>query len=160
MAPYLTPGNILLALVALFTSTGCYLADWNETHIHNPSWPPHAKFHNGQTMSMGLLLGLLTAYYQFRSAHLPFAVPSAKGKATAEEQLAKQQRKMDVDTAAVVASLYWVTQASAAFYPGSSLVDPPNNPWKMSEAPQPMLDTVLLSMTVVGWWLERGRIVA
>lgn len=45
-------GRILLALVAVVTSVGGYIADWNETHVYNPRWPPHAKFHNGQTMSM------------------------------------------------------------------------------------------------------------
>lgn len=46
----ITPGKIVLTAVALFTSTGCYLADWSDTHVFNPRWPPHAKFHNGETM--------------------------------------------------------------------------------------------------------------
>ena len=48
--PAITPGKVLLSLVGLFTSTGCYFADWSDTHVFNPKWPPHAKFHNGQTM--------------------------------------------------------------------------------------------------------------
>jgi hypothetical protein len=40
-------GKVLSSLVAAETAVGPYLADWNETHIYNPAWPPHAKFHNG-----------------------------------------------------------------------------------------------------------------
>jgi hypothetical protein len=54
-SPDITPGKVLLSVVALFTSTGCYLADWSDSHVFNPRWPPHAKFHNGQTMSNSLL---------------------------------------------------------------------------------------------------------
>ncbi|KAL1638638.1 hypothetical protein SLS58_008756 [Diplodia intermedia] len=64
--PLPTPGQALLTLVGLTTSFGCYLADWNDTHIYHPRWLPHAKFHNGQTMSMGLLLGLATLWYTWR----------------------------------------------------------------------------------------------
>jgi hypothetical protein len=46
-------GKALISLVAAETAVGPYLADWNETHICTPTWPPHAKFHNGQTMSLG-----------------------------------------------------------------------------------------------------------
>ena len=28
----------LYTFVALVTSTGCFFADWNETHIYNPLW--------------------------------------------------------------------------------------------------------------------------
>ena len=46
-------GKILISASAVFAGVGPYLADWNETHIYNPTWPPHAKFHNAQTMSLG-----------------------------------------------------------------------------------------------------------
>ncbi|KAH0346437.1 hypothetical protein KCU81_g3835, partial [Aureobasidium melanogenum] len=52
--PTFTLGKSLIALVNLVTLFGPYLADWNKTHIYNPNWPPHARYHNGQTMSLGL----------------------------------------------------------------------------------------------------------
>lgn len=36
-------GRILLTLDALGLLFGSIAADWNETHINNPNWPPHAK---------------------------------------------------------------------------------------------------------------------
>jgi len=54
----------LVVFVALVTAIGGLLADYfipwsGRQHIKNPAWPPHAKFHNGQTILMGLALGVL-----------------------------------------------------------------------------------------------------
>ncbi|ERF75564.1 hypothetical protein EPUS_09441 [Endocarpon pusillum Z07020] len=95
----------LLTIVGLVTCAGAYLADWNETHIYNPRWPPHAKFHNGQTMSMGLALGAATLYYLWR----PLKVEAAKD---------------NLHTVVIFASLYWITQLSAILYPGTMFTDP------------------------------------
>lgn len=36
-------GRALLTLDSIMLLFGAFIADWNETHIHNPNWPPHAK---------------------------------------------------------------------------------------------------------------------
>lgn len=54
---FLTPGRICFSVVALGTSIGAYVADWNETHVKNSRWPPHARFHNGQTIDHGPVSG-------------------------------------------------------------------------------------------------------
>jgi hypothetical protein len=43
-------GKVLITVVALWSTGGSYIFDWNATHIYNPRWPPHAKCHNAQTM--------------------------------------------------------------------------------------------------------------
>ncbi|KAJ5223481.1 hypothetical protein N7468_008023 [Penicillium chermesinum] len=126
----------LLTITSLATSVGCFLADWNETHIYNDRWPPHAKFHNGQTMSMGALLGLITAFYTFRPARSP------------------ELRSHDLDVVAWVGALYWVTQLSAFFYPGSLAVDPEFG----TGAPQLYVCAGALSLLAVGVWLEKGAL--
>ena len=54
----------LLRFVAIFTVVSTFHFDWNVTQIYNPTWPLHAKYHNGQTMMMvflQLLMGTLSA---------------------------------------------------------------------------------------------------
>jgi hypothetical protein len=129
--------RILLTIVGLFTCTSAFLADWNETHIHNPRWPPHAKFHNGQTMSMGLALGMLTLYYLWR----PLMVESAKD---------------NLNIVVTFASLYWVTQLSAILFPGTMFTDP-----EFGDAhPQIYICAVLFALIGVGYSSEKSRIAA
>ncbi|KAH8694040.1 hypothetical protein BGW36DRAFT_214906 [Talaromyces proteolyticus] len=130
-------GRFLIALVGIVTSVGGFLADWNETHVLNPRWPPHARFHNGQTMSMGAVLGLTTLYYLYGPP------------ASSSHPLAQQ--KSALWTASWVASIYWITQLSAILYPGSLAVDP-----EFGEGfPQLWLITGLLSIVAVGTVLEK-----
>jgi hypothetical protein len=95
--------KILVSVVSLVTIFGAFLFDWDQTHIFNPNWPPHARFHNGQTMSMGVCLGVLSLWLLWHS---------------------KKTTRFEFNLAVVVASLYWVTQASAILYPGTAFFDP------------------------------------
>ncbi|TVY56930.1 hypothetical protein LSUE1_G009703, partial [Lachnellula suecica] len=99
-------GRILISLSSIGQILGPFIADFNDTHVTNPRWPPHARFHNGQTMSMGLCLGLITLFYTHR-----------RTKSVNEE-------KESLRTAAVFGSLYWITGLSAILYPGSAGMDP------------------------------------
>lgn len=101
--PPITPTRTLLTACALLTSTAAFLADWSPSHILNPRWPPHAKFHNGQTMSFALILGLLALYYTWRPTSQP---------------------KDSLRTAAIFCSVYYVAGLSAILYPGTLAVDP------------------------------------
>jgi hypothetical protein len=127
-----TPGRLCISLIAGLTTVGAYLADWNESHIYNHRWPAHAKFHNGQTMSMGLALGLSSFYYLYRP----------------------QYNKDSVFTAALLCSMYWITQASAILYPGTAWVDPEFG----TNAPQPRDIPIFLGIVWLGYWLETRRL--
>ncbi|MBL7260134.1 DUF6640 family protein [Paractinoplanes lichenicola] len=125
-------GKVLISISAAGTGIGAYIADWNESHIYNPAWPPHAKFHNAQTMSMGVVLGLIALYYLWKPA----------------------QTRASLATGAVLAGVYGITQLTVVFYPGISSVDPPGeNTW-------PQLFTTLPSLAFVlgGYLLERRRL--
>jgi hypothetical protein len=51
-------GKVLIRSVAVFTVIGGFVADWNRTHLFNPNWTPHAKFHDAMTISLGVCLGV------------------------------------------------------------------------------------------------------
>ena len=125
-------GKVLISLSAAGTLAGSYVADWNETHIHNPAWPPHAKFHNAQTMSMGAALSLTALYHLWKPG----------------------RSRESLDSAAVIAGLYGLTQLSAVLYPGTASVDPPREDnWPQLKYTLPSLGLILL-----GYWTERHRI--
>lgn len=133
--------RIILTVVALATSISPYIADWSDTHVFNPLWKPHAKFHNGQTMSMGLCLGLLVAYYTWRSP------PKTRGFDSQRDHAFKMD---SLWTAAVIGSLYWVTAFSGILYPGALATDP-----EFGEGfPQWPIFAVILSLNWIGYGVE------
>ncbi len=132
------PGRWLVSLVGLLTALGCWLADYSSTHMFNDHWPPHAKFHNAQTILLGTLLGLLTVFYAWR------------------------RRGVGPDNlmaAILLSSLYWITQATAGLLPNTGLTDPeflgPTRlPFGLT-GPQPFLDAAMLSLIAIAYALER-----
>jgi hypothetical protein len=135
-------GRLVLSFAAIFTAVTPYLADWNETHIFNPRWTPHAKFHNAQTMAFAALLGLLALGYTWRR----------RAHGNDRERLV---------TAGLFAGLYWATQGIAHFYPGVAYRDPEFvtsadlHPF-LGMTPQGMIDIVALAVTALGVWLAGG----
>jgi hypothetical protein len=133
-------GRWLISLVALFTLVGPYGADWNETHIYNPRWPPHAKFHNAQTMLLGTCLGLLSLYFLWSK---------------------RWRERGGLAIGTLLAALYWVTQSGSILFPGTALVDPE----LVGRIPlvgglrfnQLAMDAILLVLLGVGYWLEHRR---
>ena len=124
-------------MVGLFTCVGAYIADYSDSHIFNPRWPPHAKFHTGQTMSMALALGVATLYYLWRPV-----------KAEASKE--------NLNIVATFASLYWATQLSAILYPGTRFTDPEFG----DSIFQVYLDAVMFTLIGIGYVFEARRIAA
>jgi hypothetical protein len=100
----LNASGLTISVIAVFTSVSPFLADFNETHVFNPLWPPHAKFHNGQTMTLGLICGIISLYFLwFRKV------------STDIENL-----KMSY----LFAALYFMAMAPVILYPGTAFADP------------------------------------
>ncbi|MFE1959375.1 DUF6640 family protein [Streptomyces sp. NPDC059479] len=139
----ITAGRVLISLAAVTTAVGPYLADWNRTHIYNPAWPPHAKFHNAQTMSTGVALGALTVYN----------IWNPNGNA-----------KHNLKNGAAAASVYWLTQISALAYPGTSAANDCEGgendceDEKKGRFPQSVVALPSLAAVALGYILERRRL--
>lgn len=131
----------LLRLVGLFTIASPFVADWNATHIYNPRWPPHAKFHNGQTMLLGVVLGLGTLWFA--------ASPAATAPA----------RRVQLQAAALLAAAYWLTQGFSGTFPGAAFIDPEFGPLPhVAGLPvQAFIDVVVLSLVGLAYYLGRER---
>ncbi len=100
-------------------------------HLYNPAWPPHAKFHNGQTMLMGIVNGTiaLAVLFAFRPLTLPLFL---------------------VATAA--ASVYWVTMVLAPLFPGTAWFDPEfadSSGRPLGLSPQQLLSYLLCGLLIV-----------
>ncbi|RYP30821.1 hypothetical protein DL768_011184 [Monosporascus sp. mg162] len=99
-------GRLLLTIDAVGLLIGAPIADYGPTHMFNPRWPPHAKFHNGQTINLSILLGLATLYYAWRGAATPLL------------------RREFMKITAFVGSIYWLAGLAAILYPGTMGLDP------------------------------------
>ena len=107
----------LVAFVSAGTGIGAlcvdYLMSTGRQHIRNPRWPPHAKFHNGQTIMMGLIQGVVALVLLF-----------GPGRLTLGRLL----------LAAIISSIYWLALFGARLFPGTAWTDPEFE----AETPKPM----------------------
>jgi len=129
-------GKILITIVAIYSAAGSYAFDWNATHIYNPLWPPHSKFHNAQTMLLGTCIGLVALWILW---------------------ILKGDKMIKLRISAILASLYWLTQAGSLLFPGTALVDPQFAHARQAPA-QLIVDVVMLTFLAIGYPLEVKRL--
>ena len=131
-------GAWIITLVALLTIFGPFLADWNETHIYNPRWTPHAKYHNAQTMAFGPVLGVLALYFLW-------------GRRGGDE-------RSNVSLAILFASLYYATQLLAFLFPGVAAFDPEftaDAPTLLGLPGQLVMDIIIFALLGIAYLLEQ-----
>jgi hypothetical protein len=127
--------RLIFTALGILLPLGSHLADYNETHIFNPRWTPHAKFHGGQTLMFSILLGALSVFFAWRkTTDRPNLVFAASG----------------------FAALYWLTQAGAILYPGTAAFDPEfvtKNSYFLGLAQQNYIEIVYLLFVGLAAWL-------
>lgn len=143
----------MLSFSSFFAVVGPFLADFNETHVLNPRWPPHARFHNGQTMSTGAALGTLGLWYIWS----PILLNSNR---TPLSSLPLQAREAEMDKArsnltiaAWLSSLFFLTGLTGGFYPGAAWIDPEFRDQYLVANPQMYGFIVFVAVAWAGWWL-------
>ena len=125
----------LIAFVAVFNFGGL-VADavvpaTARQHLLNPHWPPHAKFHNAQTMLMGIVSGTLSLVILFGTQSLTLSVFLLSAAITAN---------------------YIVTMALAPLFPRTAWVDPEfisGTPRLLGLAPQQLISYVVCGLVTL-----------
>jgi hypothetical protein len=132
----MTMGRAILSGVAVFTAVGGVLADWNRTHLFNPRWTPHAKFHDGWTILLGASLGASSLYLLWKEQPEP-------------------------GRAALLSALFWSTQAGSFFFPGaagiaSEFPDPSSRPM-LAKVDERITSGLMLVLAGIGYATTRRR---
>lgn len=125
----------IVAFVAVFNFGGV-VADaivpaGAKQHVRNPRWPPHAKFHNWQTMLMGVFSGALSLAILFGARPLTRA---------------------SFLIAAAIAVNYFAAMAVAPFFRGTAWSDPEfaaANGRPLGLAPQQLVSYALCSLVLI-----------
>ncbi|WP_063039065.1 DUF6640 family protein [Nocardia pseudovaccinii] len=144
MTTHWTLPRILVGAVLLNTLIGPLLADLvipdiADLHLHNPAWPPHAKFHDAQYIGMGTLIGaigLVVLWQRTGNLRARFYLAAALGSVT------------------------WLAMFGALLFPGTAAQDPEH----AAEAarvigmdPQLFIALVMLIALAVAIVVERTR---
>ena len=127
--------RLLFTLSAIGLIVGAHVADLSPSHLFNDRWPPHAKFHTGQTLSMSVLFLLLTIFLAWRKT---------------------SDRRGAVLATAGFAATYWITQATAISYPNPGFFDPefvtPHS-FRLGLSAQAYFEIGFLSLITLASWL-------
>lgn len=88
----------LLIGISVLTAVGGYLADLNRTHILNPRWTPHSKFHNALSIISETLLGGAGLYFLLRK---------------------NGNKKDNLKFGTLAPGFFWASMAGAIAFPGA-----------------------------------------
>jgi hypothetical protein len=127
--------RILFCFVSIYLVVGAHVADYSRSHLLDPRWPPHAKFHDGQTLMFSIFLAVLTIFFALSRT---------------------QDKRITLIATTSFAALYWVTQALAIVYPGTAFMDPEfNTPsaYLLGLPAQVVIDVIALCLISVAYYL-------
>jgi hypothetical protein len=130
--------RLMLSGAAIGTIVGTGRADLNRTHVFNPNWPPHARFHGAA--GWGTVTGsqLLALWLIWRP-----------GQQRAEHDLA-------VKTAALLPLIAWAPFFAALATPGTAVEDEPGHLPRIVSVPANLIPAALVpAIAGLGYLLHR-----
>jgi hypothetical protein len=132
-------GKSLLTLVLAGGALTAFLFDWNTTHVFNPVWPPHARYHG---------------------AVLLFFLSGVAGVANWLLWRPSREPRVAVAAAACFSLAYWtpyfyvpVLDPMASYSPPSAGPEP--HIAGIIVHPNLVIMTIFILITAAGWWLAR-----
>ena len=132
-------GKLVLSFVLVVGAVVSTAVDWNTTHLFNPAWHPHARFHDALFLLFLDAMSLVVLWLLWR----PSKEPEVAIKVAA------------LFSAAVWTPFFYIE----ALIPGTSLLAADNVPVLkvagMSFPPNLVIAAVLFLLTVVAYWLAR-----
>ncbi len=131
-------GRTILLTAAAFTAAGGFLFDWNKTHLFNPNWTPHAKFHDAMTIMQAAFLGT-TSFYLLTKQNSP--------------------AQTNLTGATILPSFFWASMASSFAFPGAKGLEAefPEKVKKVGGIPlnEGVISGLMLTLLGVGYALAR-----
>lgn len=113
--------------------------DWNATHLFNPAWHPHARFHGALFLLILDAMSMVALWLLWRQSKEP---------------------GIGLKVAALFSAAVWTPFFYIeALIPGSSLLASDNVPvlkvGAMTFAPNLIIAAVMLLLTIIAYWLAR-----
>jgi hypothetical protein len=133
--------RLVLTGAAIGTILGTGRADINNTHMLNPGWPPHARFHSAA--GWGTVAGsqLLALWLLWRPGQQP------------------GERDLAVKAAALLPAISWAPFFLALATPGAGVEDEPGHLPRVAGVPANLVPAALIpAISALGYALHRrGR---
>ena len=128
-------GRVLLTLANVVTAVAPVAADWNESHVFNPGWPSHARFHGAVEVITTSTLAGLNLWSLWSDA---------------------TDRRTSRLFAAAVPVGYWAPFFPVLLVKGTGVDDPPHPVPRVAGVPVSLLGAAAMVTTAVaGWLLDR-----
>ncbi len=130
--------RLVLSGAAIGTIVGTAGADINRSHIFNPAWPPHARFHNAASWGTIAGLQLFVLWLLWRP-----------GQDASHSDAA-------MTTAAVLPVIAWLPFFFAVALPGTAVEDEPGHLPRIVGVPANLVPAVLVpALSALGYILHR-----
>lgn len=135
------PSQLVLTGAAVGTILGTARADLNRTHIANPAWPPHARFHAVAGWGTNAGAQLLALWLIWR--------PAPEGP----------ERTLAITSAALLPAIAWLPFLPALITPGTAVEDEPGHLPRVAGVPLNLVPATLVpAISALGYALHRrGR---
>ncbi len=132
--PQADPGRWLLSGVAVMLATNGFLGDLNHTHLFNPRWTPHSKFHDALTMLVGAGMGAMSLRALWR-------------------------REPDREGAALLPAIFFGAMALSFAFPGAGSIaeefPDPKDRAGLAKIHEGAISAGMLALTALGYALSR-----